>query len=594
LLAGIVLAMTALGLVGVRLAVGRAETKLRRTMTTASTIVSEGLASGDASRALDSITAELAHLLAADVCVIALPTEDGHLYCGAAYGLENAADSYIRADEGMTGASYTTGEAIIASDVRREPRFVDSGRSIKSAATVPLRYEGRVLGAFDIESSTRTYKEQDLAVLVPLADQIAAVIENLRLRRLAEDQAGAERKERKEVEAITSVILAGVAAGTDLDSALHSMVMEIAATLGWSFVEVILPSDDGQLRTRAAYDPFGVPDTSVAIGRGIAGAVYKSGIARRVPDVSQDPDYVAITSSTRSEMCVPLKAGSRVLGVLNAESSKRNAFSEDDIRLLQALADKMAIVVEQTRLADLEREALERLRNLDQLKDEFVATVSHELRTPLTSIKGSAQTMVARETNLTVEDQRTFLKVIVKQCDRLASLIETLLLVSRLEAGEIRPKNSYVVVRDLIRGVAEEADSGRVMVDVAPASPGTGFVTDSFRVHHIVRNLVENACKYSPPRTPVLVKARIEDEQLVVDVLDNGPGIPSASESVIFERFRRLTGAGTSRVPGTGLGLYIARRFARDLGGDVEVATGGNDGWEGSRFTLRIPEGKLG
>ncbi|HEU4480540.1 MAG TPA: ATP-binding protein, partial [Actinomycetota bacterium] len=261
-----------------------------------------------------------------------------------------------------------------------------------------------------------------------------------------------------------------------------------------------------------------------------------------------------------------------------------------DLGVLTTLARQMAAVIERARLADMEREALEKLREADRLKDDFIATVSHELRTPLTSIKGYAETMRHRKTALSEHDRSSFLDVIIRQCDRLATIVDALLLVSRVEAGEIGGKPTFVKVDELVRGAVEDAGDGRrIDVRLSIADPNAGIVADHFRLHHGLRNLIENACKYSPPGAPVLVTGRVEEEELVVEVLDRGPGIPPGAEETIFERFSRLADPGRSEVPGTGLGLYIARRFARDLGGDIVVGRSGRADFSGAHLILTVP-----
>jgi len=583
-------ALLAGGWLWLRFAIRRGEKTLARTMRAASSIVSGGLAATDPQAALDRITRSIAELFDAQVCVIALPTGDGRLSCGSAFGFKEPDLAFISDHEGMCGAAYTAGETVVATHIEREPRYVPNLDGVISAATVPLRYEGKILGAFDVESRTRRYTDRDLAVLVPLGDQIAAVIANLRLRREAEARATTEERSRREAEAISTIVMAGMAAATDLDSTLESMLKEVATTLKWPSMGVILLQDDGMLHTRAAYgySPK-VGSLQTEIGQGIVGKVVESGIGRLVPDVRLDPDYLDTVAETGSEVCVPLKAGERVLGVLNAESTIRGAFTPDDLRLLQSLGDQMVIVLEQARLAELERQALARLRDLDHLKDDFVATVSHELRTPLTSIKGFAQTMLSRDEMLSGDERRSFLKAMTRQCDRLTTMVNTLLLVSQLEAGEVARENAFVPLKDLMRDVIEGSnEADRVQVEI---SGRPGLVCDRFRVHHIIRNLVENACKYSPAGSPVLVRASVEGGGLTVEVLDRGPGIPEGLESTIFERFRRLGDADKACVGGTGLGLYIARRLARDVGGEISVGASTEGGWTGARFVAWLPEG---
>lgn len=257
------------------------------------------------------------------------------------------------------------------------------------------------------------------------------------------------------------------------------------------------------------------------------------------------------------------------------------------IAVAAAAAVVMIVVTGRWAARRTEYKLQERLRESDRLKDDFIATVSHELRTPLTSIKGYAQTLLHRQDALQRDERREFLEVIVRQCNRLGTLVETLLLASRLEAGEVGEDSVYVMAREVINEAAETADcEDRIILEV---EKGLGLIADPYRLHHIVRNLIENACKYSPPEAPVLVRARQRDGHVEIEVLDQGPGIPEDAREIVFDRFQRLSGPGRGGVPGTGLGLYIARRFARDLGGRIEVFDADEGPWGGARLQLELP-----
>ena len=581
-------ATVAAGAVAAFIYARRARRRLSLTMAAASAIVAKGLSSADRESALRSVSSGLARLFEADAVALALPIGDGRLGCVGSFGYAHPEEAFLLPGEGISGHAYETGEAVVASDVGKEPRYKPEIPGMISALAIPMRYQGRIIGAFNLESGRRRYTEADLELINPLVDQIAAVVENARLTAEATQRAAAELKTRKELQAVSAVVLAGVASGHDLDVSLDSMVTEIADRLGWESMELVLFADDGLLYTRAYY---GYPEYSLISfkpGHGIVGAVAQSGVGRLVPDVRSDPDYLDVVTETRSEMCVPLRVGERVLGVLNAESPRPGAFTQQDFELLGTLADQMAIVIERGRLAGLERDALERLRGLDKLKDDFVATVSHELRTPLTSINGYAQTMLARADVLEEADRRTFLEATVRQCNRLSIIVESLLLASQLESGKIQGDSQFVVIRDMIHEAAEAAEAeDRLVVDV-PA--GLGLIADSFRLHHIFRNLLENACKYSPTDAPVLVKARQTQDSIEIEVCDGGPGIPEGSKEVVFQRFRRLSDPVASGVPGTGLGLYIAQRFTRDLDAELSVGRSSEPGFPGARFVLQLPD----
>jgi signal transduction histidine kinase len=564
----------------------RSRRRLSGTLSAASAIVAEGLSSDD-QRSFTAMSAGLAELFDADAVALALPLADGRLACVGSFGYPDPEKKFLQPGEGVSGQAFATGEPVVATDVTKSAHYKPDAPGMKSALAVPMRYEGEIVGAFNLESRRRRYRTVDLEVIVPIVDQVTAVVQGSRLRRAAQEKASAEQKARQELQAVSAVVLAGVASVHDLDASLDSMITEIADKLGWESMALMLFADDGLLHTRAYY---GYPEYATRIAfhphEGVVGAVARSGEGRLIPDVSSDSDYLDIVGATRSEMCMPLRSEERVLGVLNAESPRPDAFSTEDFELLGMLADQMAIVVERARLAALERSALERLRELDNLKDDFVATVSHELRTPLTSINGYAQTMLFRSEEFDEADRKSFLEATVRQCKRLSTIVESLLLVSQLETGDVRSKRQFVEVGDLITAAAEASGAEeRVVVEV---DPDLGLVSDSFRVHHILRNLFENASKYSPPASPVLVRAQAGDRGVRIEVHDGGSGIPPDATEAVFERFRRLSDPGISEVPGTGLGLYIARRFARDLGGDVTVTRSTEAGFAGACFVLHL------
>lgn len=569
-------------------AVRRAERRIATALQTSSSIISNALAAADSYRALDGMAEAIGDLFGADACLVALPTGDGRLFCGPAHGFPDPDDLLIDEHEGIAGASYTTGEVIVVTDASKEPRFVHTLPDIRYAVSVPLRYEGKMVGAFELESRRRRYTERDLRILMPLADQIAAAIEHLKLRVDAEERAEREAKAVRELQAVSGIVMAGVASSSDLEGALQSMIKEISARLGWESLAVVLWGEDGMLYTRAFY---GYPNHSTLIrfspGEGIVGSVAASGVGRLARNVHDDPDYLDLVSETTTEMCVPMFAGGRCLGVLNTESPRSGAFDDEDFKLLGMLARQMALVIERARIGDLERDALESLQAADQIKDDFVATVSHELRTPLTSIKGYAKTLLARDAVLTPDDRFSFLEVMVKQCDRLAAIVDTLLLASRLETGSVEAQMTYFLFDELLRDAAESSN-GEDRIQLESAS-GMGAVSDRFRVHHIIRNLMENACKYSPTSSPVLARAHSNGDEILVEVLDQGPGIPEGERERVFDRFHRLSEPGRSAAPGTGLGLFIARRFARDLGGDVSIQRASEGPWTGAHFILKLP-----
>jgi len=216
-------------------------------------------------------------------------------------------------------------------------------------------------------------------------------------------------------------------------------------------------------------------------------------------------------------------------------------------------------------LRDITRDA-----ELDRMKSSLVATVSHELRTPLASIKGYASTLLARDVTWSPETQREFLEVIGQETDRLGLLVDDLLDLSRLEAGNLNVERESWSLRELVEAAYRDTRPGlgdRLQLDLPIDLPTVPV--DRRRLESVLRNLLENAAKYGGPDTSVRVSARHDDHQVVVRVEDDGPGIPEPEAERVFEPFFRLDAGLVRRASGAGLGLSICRGFVRAHGGEI-------------------------
>ena len=224
-------------------------------------------------------------------------------------------------------------------------------------------------------------------------------------------------------------------------------------------------------------------------------------------------------------------------------------------------------------------------RELERLKDDFVAVVSHELRTPLVPIKGWAQTLINRGDRLSDDQRRTAVQSILAQAQKLESLVLNILEASRIESGRSDAEGVADVAAVTMR-IVEDTLAARPdrMVRVGPPAVPCQVRGSAVWVERAVSNLVANAVKYSPDDEPVDVAVFPEGDDIVVTVTDRGPGIAADAQERIFERFERLEE--TMKQTGTGLGLYITRRLARAMGGDVTVSSVPG---AGSTFSLRLP-----
>ena len=307
--------------------------------------------------------------------------------------------------------------------------------------------------------------------------------------------------------------------------------------------------------------PIAIGSMSIA---GIAAIAVAIGLTRRVNNQVAAP-MQALASDTR-------ELGGGDLTVRTSASGVREV---DDIA---HSFNRMAARLEET---------VAGLRELDELKSEFVSMVSHELRTPLTSILGYVDALLDEEPGPLNDEQREYADAVDRNAKRLQALVEDLLTLSRLDAGRLQLELVPVELGPVVASVCRDLGQRAAAKDVTlTADTPAGLVVDgdADRLAQIVINLVSNAVKFTPSGRGVHVDVRRDDDDIVVEVRDEGIGIPTDELPHLFERFFRAHGAGT--IEGTGLGLAITAELVDLHGGTITVAS--VDG-EGSTFTVRFP-----
>jgi len=279
-----------------------------------------------------------------------------------------------------------------------------------------------------------------------------------------------------------------------------------------------------------------------------------------------------------------LRAAGRTVGALRIEDGAPDPVARD--RFLPALASLLAVAVERDRL---EREAIEaeRLRLSDQVKTAILRAVSHDLRSPLTAIRVAAESLSSPSVTLSDDDRKRQLETVRHESARLDRLVANLLDLSRLQTGYSEPRREVVSAEELVaQALAELGWDERIRTELPPAP--LLLEVDSAQVERALVNLLENALRFSPPESSVLVRVAAEDGEAVLAVLDRGPGIPPGDADRIFEPFQQLASddGGRRAGRGTGLGLAIVRGFAEANGGRAwaEPGPGG-----GASFAVAFP-----
>jgi signal transduction histidine kinase len=232
----------------------------------------------------------------------------------------------------------------------------------------------------------------------------------------------------------------------------------------------------------------------------------------------------------------------------------------------------------------------QQLRELDRLKDEFIATVTHELRTPLTSIR--AFTEILRDNpGLPAAERARYLEIMAAETERLTRMVNQVLDLARLESGRAEWRLADVdlgsVIDEAATATAQLFADNRVVLDVDATGPGPVVEADRDGVMQVLLNLLSNAVKVSPSTGgKVRIMLRTDDAVARIDVADDGPGVPPSDRELIFDRFRQ--GGAGGRTGGTGLGLAISRRIVEQFGGTLEVSDCGGNG-RGATFSIGLP-----
>jgi signal transduction histidine kinase len=228
------------------------------------------------------------------------------------------------------------------------------------------------------------------------------------------------------------------------------------------------------------------------------------------------------------------------------------------------------------------------VRTAYDLQRNFVGNVSHELRTPLTSIEGFSQALLDG-VSTSPEERKRSLEIINHESKRLVRVLRDLLLLSQIDAGEVKPEKKKVDLVDFMRNLANlyttrAQDAGVVLnVDL----PGSLEVnTDPDRLERVMTNLLENAIKYTGAGGSVKLRAQAPDDSVRIDISDTGPGIPEDQLERIFDRFHRVEQSRAQKHGGSGLGLSISKELVETLGGTIEVASTVG---QGSTFTVVLP-----
>ncbi|MCE9647585.1 MAG: PAS domain-containing protein [Chloroflexi bacterium] len=336
---------------------------------------------------------------------------------------------------------------------------------------------------------------------------------------------------------------------------------------------------------------------SVNVGsKSVIGKVTQSGEVVVINNTAFDSTHVPnpLLPETRSEAGIPLRVGNRIIGALNIQSAQTDAFSQDELAVLQTLADQVAVAIDNARSFELSQQAVMEMREIDRLKSQFLANMSHELRTPLNSIIGFSRVILKGIDGPVSELQQQDLTAIYNSGQHLLGLINDVLDLSKIEAGKMELAFDEVNMVDITNSVISTM-SGLIKdrpVElkklIEPDLPTVR--ADAIRIRQVMINLISNASKFTD-EGDIVVEVGLKPgptgrNEVQVSVTDTGAGISEQDQAKLFQAFSQVDDSPTRKTGGTGLGLSICQHLVNMHGGRIWVeSTVG----KGSTFYFTIP-----
>jgi signal transduction histidine kinase len=428
----------------------------------------------------------------------------------------------------------------------------------------------------------------------------------------------------------------------DLDRVLHSAIEKITDIFAFDATQIHIFNDrTDELFLRAAFerDPNHFASVqSFRRGQGIVGKVAESGNPLIFEDVQNDPVYrqfsrnkISGQSGYRFFAVFPIRGKLRNLGTLACTGIEPRKLNPGEIQLLEAMADQIAVAIENGELYEQLRQKIEELQQANKVKDEFLSVMSHELRTPLNVVMGYTAMIKDEMLGSVNTGQRRALEKVITRSNDLLNMITSILYATSIEAKEVRVQNTRFALPDLfveLKRFYESSLSKPITLNWDYPSDMPVVTLDRDKVRVVLQKIIDNATKFTE-RGRIAISARVkkggrqappkgladqpppqrmagppqEDRAetgkrqdgeeslsprafLEFKVEDTGVGITKEKLPIIFEKFRQADSSETRRFSGVGLGLYIAKHFVELMGGKIEVET---EEGKGSIFTVRVP-----
>ena len=419
--------------------------------------------------------------------------------------------------------------------------------------------------------------------------------------RLFDSERSARRAAERAIHRLRSAwnVADAASAEASLDDMLHTLSEGLRLALQADEATVLLldeATSELVVRASVGLEREVAAAIRIGLGEGFAGKVALARTPVVVPDVAKvETTSPFLNEQLTSLIGAPLRASGRLIGVIHAGTVEGREFTEEDVILVQLIADRVAHAIERARLLDAERSARAEAESANRAKMEFLAMMSHELRTPLNAIAGYAELLAIGLRGPLTETQLADVQAISRNERHLLSLIEEVLTFAKLDAGRIRLEPEDVRVAAALASmsdlIAPQMEQKQLLYTLEPSDANLAVYADVEKLQQIVLNLLSNAVKFTPTGGQITISAGMHDTGAVqIRVRDTGIGIPRDKLESIFEPFVQLDRGLTRKTQGTGLGLAISRDLARAMYGDLIVRS---EEGKGAEFVLTLPRGEI-
>jgi signal transduction histidine kinase len=586
---------------------GELEDSQRREAATADVLKAISRSTFDLQAVLDTLVASAARLCDSEVELYR--REDDTYYLVAQHGYIDEYKQFVETHPilpergSAVGRMGLEGRTVHIPDVLADPDYTYlTGQKIgkyRAVLSVPLIREGKPTGALALtRSRAGPFTPKQIELVETFADQAVIAIENARL---FEEVQARTRDLAHTVDQLEALSEVGQAISSTLDlKAVLNAILAHACRLAESGGGAIYVYNSEQhwFELEAANNmseeliaavrarPIQLEDTLIgqcAVSRKIV----------QIDDLMNAPPHplfkLHLKAGTRALLAVPLLHQDEVIGALVVRRKRAGTFGDDKLGLLQSFASQSAVAIQNARLFREIEEKSEQLELASQHKSQFLANMSHEFRTPLNAILGYAELMQDGIYGELSEKTRGVLDRVQANGRHLLGLINDVLDLSKIEAGQLTLRleefsMSHVV--ETVRIAAESLAAKKkipIEIEMVRALPvGRG---DERRIAQVLLNLVGNAIKFTETGV-VRVAASASDGRFSVKVADTGPGIPISEQQRIFEEFHQVDSSNTKKKGGTGLGLAIAKRIVEMHGGRIWVES---EMGKGSTFQFELP-----